>query len=63
VHATTRDECLMRLNRALGEFVIDGIEVNIPLHMEMIQQENFIDGDYHIHWLEEFLEQQDDTYS
>ncbi len=61
VHATTRDECLMRLNRALGEFVIDGIEVNIPLHMEMIQQQNFIDGDYHIHWLEEFLEQQDDT--
>jgi hypothetical protein len=29
--------------------------------MEMIQQQNFIDGDYHIHWLEEFLEQQDDT--
>jgi acetyl-CoA carboxylase biotin carboxylase subunit len=61
VHATTRDECLMRLNRALGEFVIDGIEVNIPLHIEMIQQQNFIDGDYHIHWLEEFLDQQDET--
>jgi len=59
VHGTTRNDCLMRLNRALGEFVIDGIEVNIPLHAELIQEQNFIDGDYHIHWLEEFLAQQD----
>jgi acetyl-CoA carboxylase biotin carboxylase subunit len=55
VHGTTRNDCLMRLNRALGEFVIDGIDVNIPLHADVIQQQNFIDGDYHIHWLEEFL--------
>jgi acetyl-CoA carboxylase biotin carboxylase subunit len=41
--------------RALGEFVVGGIEVNIPLHEQMIQQQDFIDGDYHIHWLEEFL--------
>jgi acetyl-CoA carboxylase biotin carboxylase subunit len=59
VHGSTRNDCLMRLNRALGEFVVDGIEVNIPLHTELIQQQDFIDGDYHIHWLEEFLEQQD----
>ncbi len=59
VHGSTRNDCLMRLNRALGEFVIDGIEVNIPLHADLIQQQNFIDGDYHIHWLEEFLEQQE----
>jgi acetyl-CoA carboxylase biotin carboxylase subunit len=55
VHGSTRNDCLMRLGRALGEFVIDGIDVNIPLHAELIQQQNFIDGDYHIHWLEEFL--------
>ncbi|MDA1101885.1 MAG: acetyl-CoA carboxylase biotin carboxylase subunit [Proteobacteria bacterium] len=58
VHGTTRNDCLMRLSRALGEFVIDGIDVNIPLHTALIQQQNFIDGDYHIHWLEEFLDQQ-----
>jgi acetyl-CoA carboxylase, biotin carboxylase subunit len=58
VHGTTRNDCLMRLSRALGEFVVDGIDVNIPLHTELIQQQNFIDGDYHIHWLEEFLERQ-----
>ena len=57
VHGATRNDCLMRLNRALGEFVIDGIEVNIPLHRDLIQQQNFIDGDYHIHWLEQFLDQ------
>ena len=55
VHGTNRNDCLMRLNRALGEFVVGGIEVNIPLHADMIQQQNFIDGNYHIHWLEEFL--------
>ena len=59
VHGTTRNDCLMRLNRALGEFVIDGIEVNIPLHRDLIQQQNFIDGDYHIHWLEQFLDQRE----
>ena len=57
VHGTTRNDCLMRLNRALGEFVVDGIEVNIPLHTDVIQQQNFIDGNYHIHWLEQFLDQ------
>ncbi|MBT3536179.1 MAG: acetyl-CoA carboxylase biotin carboxylase subunit, partial [Rhodospirillaceae bacterium] len=57
VHGTTRNDCLMRLNRALGEFVVDGIEVNIPLHTDLIQEQDFIDGDYHIHWLEQFLEQ------
>jgi len=55
VHGSNRNDCLMRLNRALGEFVVGGIEVNIPLHEQMIQQQDFIDGDYHIHWLEEFL--------
>ena len=59
VHGATRNDCLMRLNRALGEFVIDGIEVNIPLHTDLIQQQNFIDGDYHIHWLEQFLDQRE----
>jgi len=56
-HGTNRNDCLMRLNRALGEFVIDGIEVNIPLHTDMIQHQIFLDGNYHIHWLEEFLNQ------
>jgi acetyl-CoA carboxylase biotin carboxylase subunit len=55
VHGKTRGECLMRLKRALDEFVIDGIETTIPLFRALAQEKDIIDGDYHIHWLEEFL--------
>src|SRR6202795_3388319 len=55
VHGKTRSECLMRLKRALDEFVIDGIETTIPLFRALVREKDIIDGDYHIHWLEEFL--------
>jgi acetyl-CoA carboxylase biotin carboxylase subunit len=55
VHGKTRSECLMRLRRALDEFVIDGIETTLPLFRALAQEKDIIDGDYHIHWLEEFL--------
>jgi acetyl-CoA carboxylase biotin carboxylase subunit len=55
VHGKTRSECLMRLRRALDEFVVDGIETTIPLFRALLQEKDIIDGDYHIHWLEEFL--------
>ena len=56
VHATSRNECLMRLNRALEEYVINGIETTIPLHQEIIKNRDFVNGDYNIHWLENFVE-------
>jgi acetyl-CoA carboxylase, biotin carboxylase subunit len=55
VHGKTRSECLMRLRRALDEFVVDGIETTIPLFRALLQEKDIIDGDYHIHWLEDFL--------
>src|SRR5271165_4227771 len=55
VHGKTRGECLMRLKRALDEFVIDGIETNLPLFRALVRENDIIDGDYHIHWLEDFL--------
>jgi acetyl-CoA carboxylase biotin carboxylase subunit len=55
VHGQTRNECLMRLRRALEEFVIDGIETTIPLHQKLITANDFINGDYTIHWLEGFV--------
>jgi acetyl-CoA carboxylase biotin carboxylase subunit len=55
VHGKTRSECLMRLNRALDEFVVDGIETTLPLFRALAREKDIIDGDYHIHWLEEFL--------
>jgi len=55
VHGKTRSECLMRLKRALDEFVIDGIETTLPLFRALAREKDIIDGDYHIHWLEDFL--------
>jgi acetyl-CoA carboxylase biotin carboxylase subunit len=55
VHGKTRGECLMRLKRALDEFVVDGIETTLPLFRALVREAEIIDGDYNIHWLEEFL--------
>lgn len=55
VRGKTRNACLMRLRRALEEFVVGGVSTTIPLHARLIQNPDFIDGLYHIHWLEEFL--------
>ncbi|MBL4906283.1 MAG: acetyl-CoA carboxylase biotin carboxylase subunit, partial [Sneathiella sp.] len=57
VHGATRRDCLMRLNRALEEFVVGGIKTTLPLHRELIENEQFIAGDYNIHWLEKFIEE------
>jgi acetyl-CoA carboxylase, biotin carboxylase subunit len=55
VHGTNRNECLMRLRRALSEYVIDGIDTSIPLHKNLMSEVDFINGDYDIHWLENFV--------
>ncbi|HMN38838.1 MAG TPA: acetyl-CoA carboxylase biotin carboxylase subunit [Hyphomicrobium sp.] len=55
VHGKTRNDCLMRLRRALSEFVIDGIETTIPLFQDLIGQSDIVDGLYDIHWLEKHL--------
>jgi acetyl-CoA carboxylase biotin carboxylase subunit len=55
VHGKTRQECLMRLRRALDEFVVDGIETTLPLFRALVRNEDMINGEYHIHWLEQFL--------
>jgi acetyl-CoA carboxylase biotin carboxylase subunit len=55
VHGRNRNECLMRLRRALEEYVIAGIETTIPLHQRLLGARAFIDGDYDIQWLERFV--------
>ena len=55
VHARGRNECLMRLKRALGEFVVDGIDTTIPLFTALISEPDIVNGDYDIHWLEHYL--------
>ncbi len=55
IHGRSRNECLMRLRRALEEYVIGGIETTIPLHQALVTAAAFIDGDYDVHWLERFV--------
>ena len=55
VHGKTRQECLMRLRRALDEMVVDGIETTLPLFRALVREPSIIDGDYHIHWLEQWI--------
>ncbi len=55
VHGKTRNDCMMRLRRALSEFVIDGIETTIPLFQDLVKQSDIVDGLYDIHWLEKYL--------
>jgi len=56
VQGATRNECLMRLRRALEEFVIGGVDTSIPLHRRLVTASDFINGAYDIRWLEKFVE-------
>ncbi|MCE3231239.1 MAG: acetyl-CoA carboxylase, partial [Alphaproteobacteria bacterium] len=55
VYGDTREECLMRVERALREYVIDGIETILPLHRKLVEDPDIRQGDYDIHWLEKKL--------
>ena len=57
VHGRTRVECMMRLRRVLDEFVIDGIKTTLPLFQDLINNQDIANGDYDIHWLENYLAQ------
>ena len=55
VHGRTRQECMMRLRRALDEFVVDGIQSTIPLFRDLVNDPDIAAGRYDIHWLEKKL--------
>ena len=55
VHGANREQAIMRLRRAIGEYVIDGVKTTLPLHNRLVHDEDFISGDYDIHWLEKFV--------
>ncbi len=55
VFGKSRNECLMRLRRALGEYVIEGVETTIPLFQDLLTEKDIMDGNYDIHWLEKYL--------
>ncbi|KQZ29265.1 acetyl-CoA carboxylase biotin carboxylase subunit [Mesorhizobium sp. Root552] len=55
VHGRNRVECMMRLRRALDEFVVDGIKTTLPLFRDLVGNHDIADGNYDIHWLEKYL--------
>jgi acetyl-CoA carboxylase biotin carboxylase subunit len=56
VHGRDRDEALARLNRALHELIVDGVDTTVPLFRDLLQEPDIQRGDYSIHWLERWLE-------
>ncbi|WP_310469221.1 acetyl-CoA carboxylase biotin carboxylase subunit [Sphingomonas sp.] len=56
VYGKTRERCIMRLRRALEEFVVEGMKTTIPLHQAIVRDDQFLAGDYTIKWLEQWLE-------
>ncbi len=52
VHGKDRQDCLERLRRALGEYVISGVQTNLPLHRKLALNDDMVEGYYNIHWLE-----------
>ncbi|MBW3559551.1 MAG: acetyl-CoA carboxylase biotin carboxylase subunit [Proteobacteria bacterium] len=55
VHGRDRPEAVARLRRALGEMVVGGIDTTIPLFQELLREPDVQAGDYHIHWLEQWM--------
>jgi len=56
VYGMTREDCIMRLRRALEEFVVEGMKTTIPLHQKLVRDPEFQAGNYTIKWLEQWLE-------
>ncbi|GGF65211.1 acetyl-CoA carboxylase biotin carboxylase subunit [Paracoccus acridae] len=57
VHGRDRPEALARLQRALGELIVDGIDTTVPLFTALLQEPDIRSGNYSIHWLERWLDQ------
>ncbi|WP_170560943.1 acetyl-CoA carboxylase biotin carboxylase subunit [Ruegeria atlantica] len=55
VQGRDRAEALARLERALGELIVDGIDTTVPLFHALLQEPDIHNGDYNIHWLEHWL--------
>ena len=56
VHGRDRTEALARLERALSELIVDGVETTVPLFNQLLAEADIHSGDYNIHWLEKWLE-------
>ncbi|VAV95353.1 Biotin carboxylase of acetyl-CoA carboxylase [hydrothermal vent metagenome] len=59
VHGANREEALMRLARSLDEMIITGIQTTLPLFQRLLEEDDIKTGNYNIHWLEHWLQEND----
>ncbi len=57
VHGPDRPAALARLKRALGELIVDGIDTTTPLFHALLEEDAVLTGEYNIHWLEKWLDE------
>jgi len=60
VHGRDRAEAIERLKRSLDELIIDGIETTTELFNSLLTNQDILNGDYNIHWLENWLANNDE---
>ncbi|MBN2543157.1 acetyl-CoA carboxylase biotin carboxylase subunit [bacterium] len=53
-HGSSRKEAMARMKRALQEFIIEGIKTTIPFHQKVLENENFVNGNFDTSFLENF---------
>jgi acetyl-CoA carboxylase biotin carboxylase subunit len=58
-YGVTREQALGRMRIALSEMVVEGIQTNIPLHRDLLNDTRFLRGGVSIHYLEHKLAQED----
>lgn len=54
VSAPTREDAIKRMRRSLEEFIIEGVKTTIPYHIQLMDDENFLKGEFNTHYLEDF---------
>ena len=54
-HGVDRAEAMAKMERALGQFIVQGIDTSIPLHQEIFQDEGFRAGEFDTGFMERFL--------
>lgn len=58
--ARTREECITKMQRALGEFIVEGIKTTVPFHKQLMRNEDFCNGNFHTGFLDTFVMEKED---
>jgi acetyl-CoA carboxylase biotin carboxylase subunit len=52
--AQTREECIKKMQRALDEFIVEGVKTTVPFHQKLMKNEDFKNGNFHTGFLSTF---------